>query len=41
LDEMMGEEEYGFRTVKGGHGFLIDAEACERVVETLVEEWKI
>lgn len=41
LDGMMGEEQYVFRTVEGGHGFLIDGEACERVVETLVEEWKI
>jgi len=41
LDGMMGEEEYVFRTVKGGHGFLIDEEACEKIVETLVEEWKI
>ena len=40
LDGMMGEEGYVFRTVKGGHGFLIDEEACEKVVETLVEEWK-
>jgi hypothetical protein len=41
LDGMMGQAEYVFRTVKGGHGFLIDESACERVVETLVEEWKI
>lgn len=41
LDGMMGEEEYIFRTVKGGHGFLIDESACEKVVEAIVEEWQL
>jgi len=41
LDGMMGEENYVFRTVKGGHGFLLDQAACEQVVEALVEEWKL
>jgi hypothetical protein len=38
---MMGDREYVFRTVEGGHGFLLNKEACKLVVETLEEEWKI
>jgi hypothetical protein len=41
LDGMMGEEEYVFRTVKGGHGFLIDGEVCGRVVEAIGDEWRL
>ena len=41
LDGMLGDGQYVFRTVKGGHGFLIDGEACERVVEAIGEEWAL
>jgi pimeloyl-ACP methyl ester carboxylesterase len=41
LGGMMGDREYVFRTVEGGHGFLLNKEACKLVVETLEEEWKI
>jgi hypothetical protein len=41
LDGMIGPERYVFQTVEGGHGFLLDQVACERVVETLVEEWEL
>lgn len=41
LDGMLGDGAYVFETVKGGHGFLIDGEACERVVELIGEEWAL
>lgn len=41
LDGMLGDGEYVSRTVKGGHGFLIDAEACEKVVKAIGEEWAL
>lgn len=39
LDGMIGEGEYVFKTVEGGHGFLIDESACEKIVEWVGEEW--
>lgn len=41
LDGMLGDGEYVFWTVKGGHGFLIDGEACEKVVEAIGKEWAL
>ena len=39
LDGMLGEGEYVFDTVEGGHGFLIDGEACKRIVELVGQDW--
>lgn len=39
LDGMMGSDKFCFETVKGSHGFLLDEEACEQIVETLSREW--
>ena len=39
LDGMMGEGEYVFGTVQGGHGFLVDESACEKVIEMIGREW--
>ena len=39
LDGMMGQKEYVFETVKGGHSFLLDEDPCNRIVEVLVSEW--
>lgn len=39
LDGMMGEAKFVFGTVPGGHGFLLDEEACGLVVERLGREW--
>jgi pimeloyl-ACP methyl ester carboxylesterase len=41
LDGMIGPENYVYQTVEGGHGFLLDQDACEQVVQTLVREWNL
>lgn len=41
LDGMMGESKFVFGTVPGGHGFLLDEDACEQVVEVLAKEWRL
>jgi hypothetical protein len=38
---MIGPENYVYQTVEGGHGFLLDQDACEQVVQTLVREWNL
>lgn len=41
LDEMLGPENFVFETVERGHGFLLDQDACERVVEAICKEWGV
>ena len=40
LDGMMADGKFVFRTVEGGHGFLIDPTVCERIVGWVGEEWR-
>jgi hypothetical protein len=41
LEGFMGGEDFAFKTLPGGHGFLADEGVCREVVEVLAREWGI